>query len=174
MADIGSLTAALELFRSDVGRYPTSEEGLNALVGTSDIKNKRMGGYIQKLTKDHWGNPYQYQYPGTHNKSGFDLWSFAADGLAGGEGFDSDVGNWVGGFDGQRTAMSAQRRQRVVAVLPLASLTGLIFSGSIYLGICVLRLSDGIPRRRSLTGKSIWIALVFFLLYLILVIPIII
>lgn len=95
--DIQSLETALTMFRLDNSKYPTTDQGLNALVQQPtdpSIRHWRPGGYLQRVTKDPWGNPYQYAYPGTHGKGEYDLYSFGADGAPGGEGNDADIGNW--------------------------------------------------------------------------------
>jgi len=88
-AQLKSLSGVLELYRMDNANYPTTEEGLGALV-TDD------GKYIQKrrIPPDPWGNPYQYEQPGQYNANSFDLWSHGADGQSGGDGVNADVGNW--------------------------------------------------------------------------------
>jgi general secretion pathway protein G len=95
--DIASLMQALKLYRLDNQRYPTSEQGLQALVAqptTAPIPtNWKGGGYIDRLPRDPWGNPYQYLNPGVHGE--IDLFSFGADGAAGGEGNDADIGSWA-------------------------------------------------------------------------------
>jgi general secretion pathway protein G len=95
-ADIQALETALTEFRLDNSKYPTSEQGLTSLVTQPtdpSIKHWRPGGYIQRVSKDPWGNDYQYVYPGTHGKE-YDLFSYGADGAPGGEGIDADIGNW--------------------------------------------------------------------------------
>jgi general secretion pathway protein G len=95
-ADIQALETALTEFRLDNSKYPTSEQGLAALTTQPtdpSIKHWRPGGYIQRISKDPWGNEYQYVYPGTHGKE-YDLFSLGADGAPGGEGIDADIGNW--------------------------------------------------------------------------------
>ena len=95
--DIQSLETALTLYRLDNSKYPTSEQGLQALVTQPtdpSIKNWRPGGYIQRISKDPWGNDYQYVYPGTHGRGEYDLFSLGADGAPGGDGIDADIGNW--------------------------------------------------------------------------------
>lgn len=88
---------ALKLYKLDSGRYPTTEQSLNALVSkpTTDPvpMNWKAGGYLDKLPQDPWGNPYQYKNPGTHNNE-IDVYSFGADGKPGGTDNDSDIGNW--------------------------------------------------------------------------------
>ena len=94
--DIQSLETALTLFRLDNSKYPTTEQGLTALVSQPTdptIRHWKVGGYLQRVSKDPWGNEYQYVYPGTHGKE-FDLFSLGADGAPGGEGQDADIGNW--------------------------------------------------------------------------------
>ena len=94
--DIQSLETALTMYRLDNSKYPTSEQGLSALVTQPtdpSIKHWRPGGYLQRVSKDPWGNDYQYVYPGTHGKE-YDLYCLGADGAPGGEGLDADIGNW--------------------------------------------------------------------------------
>jgi general secretion pathway protein G len=88
-AQISSLEGVLELYRMDNANYPTTEEGLEAMLVES-------GKYLQKkrIPPDPWGNPYQYEQPGQNNPESFDLWSLGADGQSGGEGVNADVGNW--------------------------------------------------------------------------------
>jgi general secretion pathway protein G len=95
-SDIQALETALTMFRLDNSKYPTTEQGLTALVTQPTdptIKHWRPGGYIQRVSKDPWGNDYQYVLPGTHGKE-YDLFSMGADGQPGGEGNDADIGNW--------------------------------------------------------------------------------
>ena len=94
--DISSIMQALKLYRLDNGRYPTTEQGLAALVSkptTEPVPNNwKGGGYQEKLPKDPWGHPYQYLNPGVRGE--IDVFSLAADGQAGGSGNDADIGNW--------------------------------------------------------------------------------
>lgn len=93
--DIQALETALTMFKLDNFVYPTQEMGLQALVSKPNdptIKNWRPGGYLKRLTKDPWGNDYQYQIPGTHGE--YDLSSLGADGQPGGTGLNADIGNW--------------------------------------------------------------------------------
>jgi len=94
--DIASLMQAIKLYRLDNQRYPTTEQGLQALFAkptTAPIPpNWKAGGYIGRLPRDPWGNPYQYLNPGVHGE--VDLFSFGADGAPGGEGNDADIGSW--------------------------------------------------------------------------------
>ncbi|WP_395377115.1 type II secretion system major pseudopilin GspG [Marinicella sp. W31] len=94
--DIQSLNTALSMYKLDNFNYPSTSQGLQALVlkpgGQPDARNWKPGGYVQKLPDDPWGNPYQYLNPG--NRAAVDIYSFGADGQPGGEGLDSDIGNW--------------------------------------------------------------------------------
>jgi general secretion pathway protein G len=92
-AQIDSLEKALHQYRLDVGSYPTTEQGLNALMTAPGNESKWNGPYLSKrLPDDPWGRPYQYQYPGTQGD--FDLFSFGKDGQLGGGGEDADITNW--------------------------------------------------------------------------------
>lgn len=94
--DIGTLMQALKLYRLDNQRYPSSEQGLNALVTRPTVApippNWKAGGYLDRLPRDPWGNPYQYLAPGLHGE--IDVFSLGADGQPGGSGLDADVGSW--------------------------------------------------------------------------------
>lgn len=96
--DIQSLETALKLYSLDNGDYPTTEQGLQALIeppATGVIpKQWRQGGYLEKgkIPEDPWGNEYIYLSPGSYGD--FDLLSYGADGELGGEGKDKDVSNW--------------------------------------------------------------------------------
>ena len=92
--DVGNLMNALKLYRLDNQSYPTAEQGLNALVvkpstGPAPLNWK---SYIDKLPNDPWGRPYQYMNPGV--KGEVDVLSLGADGQAGGEGKNADIGSW--------------------------------------------------------------------------------
>jgi len=94
--DIQAISTALTLYRLDNFSYPSTEQGLMALVqkpNDPNVKNWRVGGYLQRLPKDPWGNAYQYAVPGAHGGE-YDLFSLGADGMPGGEGINADVGNW--------------------------------------------------------------------------------
>lgn len=106
-AQVKQLESVLEFYRMDNARYPSSEQGLQALVrkpsGDPQPRNYRPEGYVQGglVPKDPWGEDYQYRAPGEHNPYSFDLWSFGADGKPGGEGNDADIGNWPSDESGQ-------------------------------------------------------------------------
>ena len=95
--DIATLMQALKLYRLDNQRYPTTEQGLQALIARPtngpQPANWKSGGYIDRLNKDPWGNIYQYMSPGT--RSEVDIFSYGADGQPGGTGNDADIGSWA-------------------------------------------------------------------------------
>src|SRR5690606_37869489 len=95
-ADVAVLEQAIETYRLENLTFPTTAQGLAALTappaGLARPDRYREGGYVRRLPKDPWGNPYQYAYPGEHGR--FDVYSFGADGRKGGEGNDADIGNW--------------------------------------------------------------------------------
>jgi len=94
--DIRALQSALDLYRLDNFRYPTTDQGLEALVqkptGSPEPTRWREGGYMDRLPKDPWGNLYQYLSPG--QKGGVDIFTLGADNQLGGNGIDAEVGNW--------------------------------------------------------------------------------
>lgn len=96
-ADLSTLEQALDMYRMDNYRYPSSGQGLQALVETPSQeplpRNYREEGYIRRLPKDPWGNEYQYRSPGENGR--VDVYSLGADGAPGGEGLDADIGNWM-------------------------------------------------------------------------------
>lgn len=93
--DIQVLESALELYRLDNFTYPSTEQGLQALVTqpSEDVKNWKSGGYVKKLRKDPWGNDYQYAKPGREGAE-IEIFSYGADGQEGGTGSDADIGSW--------------------------------------------------------------------------------
>ena len=92
-AQIGALETALHQYRLDVGSYPTTEQGLVALVTSVNNEPRWHGPYLSKLPPpDPWGRPYIYKYPG--DQSEFDLFSLGKDGQPGGEGEAADITNW--------------------------------------------------------------------------------
>ncbi|MCP4414319.1 MAG: type II secretion system major pseudopilin GspG [Gammaproteobacteria bacterium] len=94
--DLAALEDALERYKMDNFNYPTTDQGLEALVEQSNLppepKHFKQGGYVRRMQKDPWGNDYQYITPG--QASSYDLFSLGADGEAGGEGENMDIGNW--------------------------------------------------------------------------------
>jgi general secretion pathway protein G len=93
-SDIASIMNALKMYKLDNGRYPTSEQGLDALVNkpTSGPVSNNWKPELDKLKPDPWGKPYLYANPGTHGE--IDVFSYGADGQPGGESDDADIGSW--------------------------------------------------------------------------------
>jgi general secretion pathway protein G len=94
--DIGALQQALKLYRLDNNAYPSTDQGLQALVQRPAAPplppNWKTGGYLERLPKDPWGHDYQFLNPGLHGE--IDVFSYGADGAAGGEGNNADIGSW--------------------------------------------------------------------------------
>ncbi|MBI3229030.1 MAG: type II secretion system major pseudopilin GspG [Burkholderiales bacterium] len=94
--NITEVINALKMYKLDNSRYPTAEQGLQALITkptTGPIpSNWKEGGYIDKTPKDTWGKPLLYLAPGLHGE--VDVWSLGADGVQGGTGEDADIGSW--------------------------------------------------------------------------------
>lgn len=94
--DIRAIVSALNLYRLDNGTYPSTDQGLAALVRKPDTgnvpSNWKAGGYLDHLPMDPWGHPYQYLNPGVHGE--IDVFSYGADGQPGGDGYNADIGNW--------------------------------------------------------------------------------
>lgn len=95
--DVQAIEAALNLYRLDNHVYPSTEQGLTALVekpsGEPAAPNWKTGGYLDRVPQDPWGRPYQYLNPGLHGE--IDIWSYGADGQEGGEGVNADLGSWA-------------------------------------------------------------------------------
>jgi general secretion pathway protein G len=92
-AQIDGIEKALDQYRIDVGHYPTTEQGLNALMSKPAEETKWQGPYLKKaVPADPWGNPYQYKSPGEHGD--LDLFSFGKDGQPGGTAEAADITNW--------------------------------------------------------------------------------
>ena len=92
--DVAAVMQALKLYRLDNGRYPSSEQGLQALVSKPTLEPlpSNWKSYLDRLPKDPWGNPYQMLNPGIHGE--IDVFTLGADAQAGGSGADADVGSW--------------------------------------------------------------------------------
>ena len=95
--DIRALSGALNMYKLDNYRFPSTEQGLEALSskpsGEPEPKNWRKDGYISNLPTDPWGNEYQYLSPGENGA--YDIWTYGADGIEGGEDEDQDVTSWT-------------------------------------------------------------------------------
>ena len=96
LADFKNIETALKIYRLDNFAYPTTEQGLEALVEASTLdpepRNFKEGGYLEEVPLDPWGRPYLYVSPGEHGD--VDIYSLGADGLTGGEDQSLDIGNW--------------------------------------------------------------------------------
>lgn len=96
LQDIRAISAALDLYRLDNFSYPTTDQGLEALVhkpaNLPQGAHWKQGGYLDQLPADAWGKPYFYMQPGAHGE--FDLYSFGADGVEGGSEAGADITNW--------------------------------------------------------------------------------
>ena len=93
--EIRTMESALKFYRIDNFAYPTTEQGLESLVtkpNDPNLRNWKVGGYIDRLPNDPWGRPYLYLNPG--NQGEIDIYSLGRDGKPGGEGIDADIGNW--------------------------------------------------------------------------------
>ena len=97
-ADFKNIETALKLYKLDNFAYPTTEQGLAALVEKTNIdpvpRNWKEGGYLEKIPEDPWGHPYLYLDPPEFGHGDYDLYSLGADGVTGGEGQNADIGNW--------------------------------------------------------------------------------
>lgn len=95
--DIRAIESALNLYRLDNFQYPTTDQGLQALVekpgGSPEPQNWKAGGYLDRMPLDPWGNEYQYLSPGQNGE--IDIYSLGADASPGGEGSAEDIGNWT-------------------------------------------------------------------------------
>jgi general secretion pathway protein G len=94
-AEIANIENAMKFYRLDNFTYPSSEQGLDALVtkpADPNIKNWKTDGYLERVPQDPWGNPYLYLNPG--NQGEIDIYTLGRDGSPGGEGVDADIGNW--------------------------------------------------------------------------------
>ena len=94
-AEIANIENAMKFYRLDNFAYPSSEQGIEALVtkpADPNVKNWKQGGYLERVPNDPWGNPYLYLNPG--NRGEIDIYTLGRDGRPGGEGVDADIGNW--------------------------------------------------------------------------------
>lgn len=95
-SDVAAISTALGLYKLDNYVYPSTDQGLQALVakpgGQPEAANWRAGGYVDRLPKDPWNHEYEYLSPGQHGE--YDVYSLGRDGKPGGEGADADIGNW--------------------------------------------------------------------------------
>ncbi len=98
-ADFKSIETALKIYRLDNYNYPTTEQGLQALIKPSSLtplpRNFKEGGYLAEIPMDPWGRPYLYLSPGENSQ--VDIYTLGADGISGGDDQNADVGNWESG-----------------------------------------------------------------------------
>ena len=98
-ADFKSIETALKIYRLDNYNYPTTEQGLQALIKPSSLspqpRNFKGGGYLAEVPMDPWGRPYLYLSPGENSQ--VDIYTLGADGISGGDDQNADVGNWESG-----------------------------------------------------------------------------
>lgn len=96
--DVQAIQDALDLYKLDNGFYPSTEQGLQALMAKPSTQpvpmNFKDGGYISRVPIDPWGRPYQYLNPGSHNSGSVDVFSYGPSGQAGGTGQNATIGNW--------------------------------------------------------------------------------
>ena len=95
-AEISNIENAMKFYRLDNFAYPTTEQGIDALVtkpNDPNVRNWKTGGYLDRLPKDPWGSPYLYLNPG--NNGEIDVYTLGRDGRPGGVGIDADIGNWA-------------------------------------------------------------------------------
>jgi len=146
VADIRALDRLVEDFSDDLGRYPTTEEGLDILLGVEDPKRENETlSYLDKSPLDAWGREYLYAYPGKHDPSRFDVWTYGADGVEGGDDEDSDCGNWPGGLDKCKIERVSFSRMFGFAIL------GFLVGLPIYLKVYKSRKRSGCD-----LGKAWW------------------
>lgn len=104
-ADFAAIETSLKIYRLDNYNYPSTEQGLEALVSKTAIdpvpNNWKKGGYLEALPLDPWGRPYLYLSPAEFGEGDYDLYSLGADGVTGGEDQNKDVGNWMKPGDDQ-------------------------------------------------------------------------
>ena len=160
------LEAALETFRMDNGRYPTTDEGLAALVAPPRTleggSRYQAGGYLRerRVPLDPWGNAYQYQNPSIHGQEGFDLWSLGADGAPGGTGIDADLGNWPGGF-AEHEAL--QRSEALLFWIFLGAAAGAVLGLPVYLSGLISASIGRRSWRSALAGAPLAVAIYLIL-----------
>ena len=116
--DLIALDTALNLFKLDHGRFPTNKEGLKVLANPKLLQNRTKDSpsykYQEKELLDPWGREYIYRMPGKNNPDSFDILSYGADNLPGGEGENADYGNWKGGFDEIDKQLDKERINRKI------------------------------------------------------------
>lgn len=104
-ADFSAIEVALKMYKLDNFNYPTTEQGLNALVEKPTLdpvpRNWKKSGYLPQLPVDPWGNPYLYLSPAEFGTGDYDIYTLGADGLTGGEDQNADIGTWMKSGQGE-------------------------------------------------------------------------
>ena len=152
---IAALVAAVELYKLDTGKYPTTEQGLNSLLAGNGGEGAREMGYISRLPKSEWGSELQYRYPGIRNTDGYDIWSLGRDGEPGGEGFDSDCGNWPDGFDECFNAYREPLHIKIPKLMSLGLLFAFIPALLTYLLMCLVSFASGFRGKEIFYGRHL-------------------
>lgn len=94
-SSIEAIQSAMDLYKLDSGVYPTTDQGLRALVSNpGNVPNWKQGGYLRSVPKDPWGHVYHYLNPGVHNPNNIDIFSYGPTGQPGGTGDNATIGNW--------------------------------------------------------------------------------
>lgn len=155
--DVDNIVLAIERYEAETGCYPTSEQGLGALLDAvaSNIEDPHLKEpIIYRLPHDPWGNNYQYITPGKYNKH-YDVWSFGADGKPGGEGINADCGNWRASpcYD------LRPKQQHTYAEFAVLASIGFLLGAPLYLYKSVSNWRKTRTLRQSLTGfhLGVWI-----------------
>lgn len=169
--NIKVLTDIIELFRLDENRYPTTEEGLAALVEEKWGKaGEEKYAYLKMNEPDPWGNQYHYRFPGINNPDSFDLWTYGADGKPGGEGKDADCGNWQGSDCYRGHYKEPYEDLKFTIRLTVLVLLTPIFWLPVYLVFSVRNLIKQQPRKAAFSGWHQWVLIASFAITLVLLV----
>jgi len=163
---IERLTVALESYRKDTGNYPTTDEGLEVLLPGKGGENSNQHGYIKHIYSSRRNSQFYYRYPGMHNVDGFDLWLLGKDNQPGGEGKNSDCGNWDGGRGPCDNTIAGISFELVIYNVGTFFV---IFYAGIYGIVCLIRRAFGTKGKSVFMGNSIYITvriIIFILLIL--------
>lgn len=148
LAHIVMLQQVLEHFKLREGRYLTNEEGLLLLVEkTWGTEEEEKFSYLKRLPYDPWGNPYEYRYPGTNNPEGFDIWTYGADGVQGGDGANADCGNW---HDGNCYEPTVNKNKLLVSII--VNFANPVFWIAFYLGHTLYLKKEGMNLKTAMRG----------------------
>lgn len=152
-SDIRVLEAVINVFITDIGRCPTTEEGLAVLAKPTtellDSGKYKDGGYLERLPHDPWGNEYQYQCPGTHNIKTFDVWTFGSNSQAGGSDTAEGFGNWPGSFG---KLQAKQHLYELLYVVSYLALIGFVVGLPLYIAGIAIKIRRGSPLPAAFLG----------------------